>query len=836
MKNDLIKYNNIEIEKSYNISYKLEYGENPLIYFLYKHLFDKYNIILSRYITKRDIDSIKHLFYESNEWFDEYMKNRPNNVIFIYDRIILYDYISPTFIYYYIFMKKYIYNKFKEDVLNKKLNILDISYTGGLLESCLFSYYNDNITNINYYKLNYYSTNITQYDDTIINNTDIGYKKIIDIYKDLKNYATGTFGEINYDYINKPFNINDIHNIINYYKTKKINLCNLFHICIRLKTNNGKIMNMLFNHFIEIYIFLNVLEDNGTILLTLDNDKYDYYLYIFNILNSLFDLEYPNFLSNYRKLIILRNYKKNIFINHYLDKFNEIINNIDNYSQLDDFDKITNIFKFDIDVEYKIFFNKLFRTFNHDIKIKKYNKKINKICNIEELSEKNKCFYFDDLLKLTQLLYDKYYLTNIKLCLKYNLDIKPNIKYKYDEIITKLIEQSYNMNYDNIYIIDNINDSLDVSLNNIIKLNTNYNNNYDHYNDYINNSIIRLKLIKFYIDSRKLERWRIITDEINIRKSIIKYVDQNYNIKNSRAFVKMYDILNIVNVIDINIKQLNSLHVCEAPGNFINAINYYIKSNNKDVIYNWNANSLYPIKGTKILGDFFGFIRRYPDRWDWLDDKSGDITKLNNLLYIINKYKNINLYTSDCGTESNTVEEMLDQENKMILTTYSQIIIGIMVNKIGGHMIVKLFLPISRPLSYCLLFLLHQIYQKLYFIKQSSGSLGSSEFYIVGYNKLRNLSDIEHNELLKIYKLDTVNSNYSFYDKIPQYFIDKLNNITELFIKEQIKYIKRSFIYYDNDNIFQDHKIKYFNDAKKKYCEQWIIKNNFKKLDKSLML
>ena len=45
MKNDLIKYNNIEIEKSYNISYKLEYGENPLIYFLYKHLFDKYNII-----------------------------------------------------------------------------------------------------------------------------------------------------------------------------------------------------------------------------------------------------------------------------------------------------------------------------------------------------------------------------------------------------------------------------------------------------------------------------------------------------------------------------------------------------------------------------------------------------------------------------------------------------------------------------------------------------------------------------------------------------------------------------------------------------------------------
>ena len=398
------------------------------------------------------------------------------------------------------------------------------------------------------------------------------------------------------------------------------------------------------------------------------------------------------------------------------------------------------------------------------------------------------------------------------------------------------------MNYDNIYTIENTNKYLE------IKFNTNYNPKFDKYLDNIKKLVSDLKLTKFYIDSRKIDKWRKITNEINIRKSIVKYLEKNYQIKNSRAFVKMYDILNIVPIIDLNVKQINTLHVCEAPGNFINAINYYIKSNNKDmpqvppVIYNWKANSLYPIKNTKIFGDSYGFIKKYPNRWDWLYDKSGDINKLSNINYLINKYKNIDFYTSDCGLECETVEDMLDQENKMILTTYSQIILGLITNKIGGHMLIKLFLPISKPLSYCLLFLLHQYYDHLFFIKQSSGSLGSSEFYLVGYNKLNDLEEKDKEELLKIYKMDTegtsgkIDSNYTFYDEIPEYFIDKLNNITELFILEQIKYIKRSIIYYDNDDLFEEHKEKYFDEARNIYCKEWISKNKFKKLDKSLLL
>jgi cap2 methyltransferase len=822
MKYNKINKLNIQSNISHNISYISNYNDQLLLIFLFKHLINNYNIILSRYISLNEINSIKYLFYEDKKYFDDYTKDLTNNVIFLHKRILIYDYISPLFIYYYCFYKKYIFHKKYLLDKFKKINIFEISVTLGLFESCLFTYYNDNNTNINYYKLQYYDINDNN--KKIVNNVNISIDKIKNIYKDLKNY------EINENYINTNFNINNIHKIIHYYKNLNINICNLDHISIRLSFNN-KSIPMIFNHFIQIYIMLNILEEDGICVLTLDYEHYDYYLNIFYILNSLFNLKYPKFIPDRRQLVILENYDKNRFINDYSNIFNNILLSFNDLFNKEDYTKITNIFDIQIDEEYKIFFRKMYNKYSNEKKIKKTEKKLNKICNIEEvIKTNNKCFYFNDFLNLIKILYDKNYLKNINFCKKFDLDIKPDIIKDYNKIISKLKQQLYTMNYDNMYIIENQNN------NNRIKLNTNNNDNYKNYIDYIDDLSNKLKLMKFYIDSRDIKKWNEITTEINIRKAITNYLDKNYDIKNSRAFVKMYDILNLVNVIDFNKNEINTLHVCEAPGNFINAINYFIKLNKPEMKYNWNANSLKPIKGTKIFGDFFGFIRKYPNRWNWLKDDSGDITKLDNILYIKNKLKNIELYTSDCGTECNTVEEMLDQENKMILVTFSQILIGLMVNKIGGHMIIKLFLPITKPLSYSLLYLLHNYYEKLYFIKQSSGSLGSSEFYIVGYNKLKHLEEDDEKELLKIYLLKEKSSNYTLYETLPEYFISKLNNITELFIKEQKKYIKRSFIYYDNKDIYEDHKIKYIKEAKELYCKEWITKNNFKILDNKLKL
>jgi len=419
-------------------SYISKYNDNNEILFIFKHLFNKYNIIFNKYIKKEDIEKINNLFYE-----DIIYENNKIN----YKHILIYNNVSSLFIYYYIFLKKYILQE-------KKLNIFDMSLINGFIESILYNCMNNNYRNIYIYKLYY----LSKFNDSLYNNLFDGYHKITNIYKDLKNH------NLNLKYLYTDYNLDIIENIINEYKTKEINLCHSFYNSIKLKYNNIEICH-IFNNFIMIYIFLNILNEDGMIILTLDYNYYDYYLNIFTILNSLFDIHYPKFLSNYRRLIILKNYKKNIFKNNYQEIFEKILKKIDNHIKTDN-KNINNIFD---KMDNNKFFHKMFIRFNNDKYLDKINQKINKICNkIDE-----KCYNHKNFIKLLQILYDKYYLTNIKLCEKYKLEVRPDMRIKYNEIVDKLKKQLYSMNYDNIYTIDNNNNNFHE-----IRLNTNTNNNF----------------------------------------------------------------------------------------------------------------------------------------------------------------------------------------------------------------------------------------------------------------------------------------------------------------------------------------------------------------------
>jgi len=183
-----------------------------------------------------------------------------------------------------------------------------------------------------------------------------------------------------------------------------------------------------------------------------------------------------------------------------------------------------------------------------------------------------------------------------------------------------------------------------------------------------------LKLLKFYIDSLNKKKWKEITDIINIRKSIVYYIKNIFKKRISRAFVKMYEILAKCNLINFNNKYLNSFHICEAPGNFIIALNDFINNYNnkynKNIILNWKANSLNPYNEINknefknIIGDLYNLIKNNKYKWDWFDDNTCNINNLNNLNYIKNKYYNkFELLTSDCGLEAETIDNYLNKED-----------------------------------------------------------------------------------------------------------------------------------------------------------------------------
>ena len=97
-----------------------------------------------------------------------------------------------------------------------------------------------------------------------------------------------------------------------------------------------------------------------------------------------------------------------------------------------------------------------------------------------------------------------------------------------------------------------------------------------------------------------------------------------------------------------------SFHICEAPGAFISCINHYIHTKTQYNSYEWKSQSLKP-KGSKskkdTIGDTYGFMKKYPNHWDFGIDDTGDITNIENIKYYAKMAKemNINLMTSDCG-------------------------------------------------------------------------------------------------------------------------------------------------------------------------------------------
>jgi putative lipase involved disintegration of autophagic bodies len=225
-------------------------------------------------------------------------------------------------------------------------------------------------------------------------------------------------------------------------------------------------------------------------------------------------------------------------------------------------------------------------------------------------------------------------------CCDYNYKRQPrviNVLKSADKIMNDKIEKNKiytdeqcNLTYDDNYVEILKNDLFDMNKHLIRSFDLYSKNifsiNYDIANkklldqiSSLKNEIYDLNLYKFCrekyetLDRNKAKH---IMFELNIRRNIQIYINENYkNIEVTRGFLKMYDILNQFRLIDLSNESVNTFHACEAPGNFINATNHWIKSQKPDFTYNWKGNSLNPynsdviLKFGNVVSDQYGYIK-----------------------------------------------------------------------------------------------------------------------------------------------------------------------------------------------------------------------------------
>jgi hypothetical protein len=308
--------------------------------------------------------------------------------------------------------------------------------------------------------------------------------------------------------------------------------------------------------------------------------------------------------------------------------------------------------------------------------------------------------------------------------------------------------------------------------------------------------LIRTKRI---IDTRDINRWSKITANIKLHKNVKKIVSKRYAlIPISQAFLKMYEMITLLNIVPKFGERFKTFSLCEAPGQFMIAINHYVKTHTHIKKYEWLAQSLNPwnekVKKQygNVLSDYYGLVRGFRKNWLFGSDDTGDITHKENIKSYKPLLKDIDYMTSDCGLPT-PFKELAYQEEYMSFINYSQMLFILYNLPKGKHCTFKTFLPISLPIMISMMYIFYRSFDELYIYKPLQNP-SSSEVYVTGKGFL-GVSETTSDALF--YVLEHFNKN-KYLLKIPEEFIYQYTKNVSKFINRTANSVHRSVYYYDN--------------------------------------
>jgi hypothetical protein len=323
-------------------------------------------------------------------------------------------------------------------------------------------------------------------------------------------------------------------------------------------------------------------------------------------------------------------------------------------------------------------------------------------------------------------------------------------------------------------------------------------NTINQYNDRIN---LAYRVKENLLDSLGLEHPPPIirSGYEDFTRNLPQYLTQRYNatlpaIKISNAFTKLWEILSGFDLIP-DIKQstkYRTFHICEAPGQMIIAMKYFIEKKCKNIQdYDWRANSLNPFDKKvkeeygKVFADDYGLIRQNPRKWIWGADNTGDITSIRNIKwyreYIQNNFPNPDMIIGDGGWSTDNDPLILQKLD------LAQVIMVLACSSQGGACIIKHFTPyIKRHTGTYeasgfflgFIYLYYVAFESVSLFKPYSSNPDSGEFYVVG----QDFHGIDADELERLYKmLDKMELNDGLIpkDSLPETFLAQMNVFLE---------------------------------------------------------
>lgn len=761
------KYLNLNISiNTYYIDYIKEYYKNKNNKLLLDILSNYMNIIKkNNYFIHNNIGLLNdnHIHITINTNFE---KNNSNNNLLITNSLYAPELLSYNYKFDLFTTYNDLFNN-NENIIKHKLNKINIDNIYGMYDN-----YNEKIYNS--IELN------NKYDNIQINIIKPAYF----IYYSIYHYITS------YYYI-----------YVIFLALKSLKKGGNLLIKLSLFKNNkvlGKLIQLLYDKFNNFtykfdkeffytnHIYIDVKNFKG-----LNKKEYELFLKLGN--NSL---KYKNTLNNiinykyYYDTKLNNNEPGNLYF-----KFKKISN-----IKVKKIDKLLIITDIDELNEPSLFIQKLIMNIKnyYDIYINEYLFNIQRYINNKDNNIKN-----DDFKEYKDKLYNTYIENTIKKLEEQNIP--------YNKSYLKIINKYNNHKIDKIYSLNNNHQQTLINY-----LSTNNNNNKLYIKpklkpyqmtdlNYIQDKLHNLLITKNIL----LDKLGINKEPINIKsldegltRGVSRYISSNYKLNHSisNGFIKLWEIYNsdkYILPLDESMN-INVFHMAEAPGQWIHATDYYIYSklvkydDNRPIKYNWYANSMNPYNpkniskyGKNIFKDDYGFISKYPNRWIYGHDDTGDITNSKNIKWyskFLNEQYNdkslgkLKLITGDAGLVSD-VPLYINQKIDL-----AQCIMVLACCNIGTNCIIKHFIPYiasvpesdeASGLYFNIIYLYYSFFRKVKLIKPNTSNPLSGEFYVIGYN----FKGINEDILDKLYiHLDTMKNNECFIHKelLPDKFIKQV--------------------------------------------------------------
>ena len=278
------------------------------------------------------------------------------------------------------------------------------------------------------------------------------------------------------------------------------------------------------------------------------------------------------------------------------------------------------------------------------------------------------------------------------------------------------------------------------------------------------------------------------------------YLARHFNIhpEPSNAFTKIWEIYTLFPfLIPKNTASINIFHICEAPGQMILATKRFISKKRQNIKnHEWYANSLNPYNPQNletygnVFDDSYGVIKNNFKRWIWGADNTGDITRPANIRwyrkFIMERMPHCQLIIGDGGLSTFEIEPLILQKLDL-----SQVIMVLACSSIGGHCVIKHFIPFIKRheetygasgFFISFIYLYYLVFEEVSLFKPYTSNPDSSEFYVIGRN-FQGISEKVIDKLLECVDRFEFNDALFSKDNIPKTFriqiTEFLNKITK---------------------------------------------------------